>query len=464
MMPVRGYWLPPGVEPPPGRFATLGALTIETPEVTPALALSTVFGAASGRGAIAAMSTDAIIRALDAAVAAWIAPDSEPRRLAEEAYVEAAGVPRVTVPFVPLLEACASPHLKDWVRAEVSPVAALDGFVAGPDGAMVRALGPRLAVHVLPGNVPLVWLPTLLACLVMRTPCLLKPAREDPLTAALFAATVAAKSPELGAALAVLPWTGGDERVEAEVLRGAGALIAYGDDPAIVSLARRLPAGVPFVAHGPRIAVGVVAREAQNPGRFEAVAAAAARDALLYDGRGCLSLSAVFVERGGLMEPGEVVTSIAGAMPVAATALPAGRPDRDTAALTQSWRARIRARMQAGKPSRCAASPRGLDWTVLYDEELPMPAVPLYRTVWIAPFRDYADLTMKTTRTDLAVIHAIAFAGPDARRRELAEVKAGAGLTRLTDFGKLQTPPLAWPHGGASPFRRLLNWTRLESR
>jgi hypothetical protein len=448
------------VEAPASRFTALGALTIETPEVTPALAHSASTMVATS--ALASLSTDTIVRLLDAVMAAWLAADSEPRRLAEEAFVEATGIPRATVPFVPLLEACGAPWLRDWVRAEVAPVAALDGFMPGADGVMLRALGPRLAVHVLPGNVPLVWLPTLLACLVMRTPCVLKPSREDPLTAPLFAATVAAKSPELGAALAVLPWAGGDEAVEAEVLRDAGALIAYGDDPAIGSLARRLPPGVPFIAHGPRVAVGIIAREALNPGRFDPLATAAARDVLLYDGRGCLSLSAIFVERGGLMEPGEVVTALAQAMQAASAKFPPGRPDRDTAAMTQSWRARIRARALAGHPSRCETGSHGLDWTVLYDEELPMPDVPLYRTVWVAPIRDTTDLTVKSISGGGAAIHAIAYAGPASRRRELAEIHAVRSLTRLTEFGKLQTPPLSWPHGGASPFHRLLNWTRIE--
>jgi len=462
MSVARGYWLPPGMEAPPGKFTTLGALTIETPEVTPAVAMSAASSISRAGATLQAMSTDAIVRALDSAVAAWLQPDSEPRRLAEEAFVEAAGVPRATAPFVPLLEACEPPRLRDWVRAEVNPVAALDGFVPGPDGATLRALGPHLAVHVLPGNVPLVWLPTLLACLVMRTPCLLKPAREDPLTAALFAATVAAKSPELGAALAVLPWTGGDEPVELEALRTAGALVAYGDDPAVNSLARLLPPGVPLVAHGPRVAIGIITRESMVPGRIDPVMAAAARDALLYDSRGCLSLSAVFVERGGLVDPREATEALARAMQTASTALPAGRPARDVAALTQSYRARIRARAIAGRPSICATSPRGLDWTVLYDEDLACPATPLFRTVWMAPFRDDADLALRSIRPDRTVVHAIAFAGPDERRRDLAQDRASIGLARLTSFGKLQAPPLGWPHGGASPFRRLLNWTRVE--
>src|SRR6185503_17529695 len=173
----------------------------------------------------------------------------------------------------------------------------------GTDGAPVRATGPRLAVHILSGNVPLVWLPSVLACVLMRTPCLLKPAQDDPLTAALFVATLVRRLPALAAGLAVLPWAGGDTALETAVLREADAVIVYGGGESVAALARLISPEARLAAHGPRLAVAAVGREMSGPGRIEPVAMAAARDALLYDGRGCLSLPMVYLESGGLFEP-----------------------------------------------------------------------------------------------------------------------------------------------------------------
>ena len=207
---MKTWFLPPSVPPPPTTFRTLGGLELESPAATPELLRAAVAALARGRPALLALKTDLIVRALDEALAEWIAPASGARRAAEEAFRAATGIPAATAPFGPPLEACAGGALRAWLRAEIAPLEALDGFAPDASGRLVRAVGPRLAVHVLPGNVPLVWLPGILACLAMRTPCLLKPAADDPLTPALFAETVARISPALAGALAVVPWTGGD--------------------------------------------------------------------------------------------------------------------------------------------------------------------------------------------------------------------------------------------------------------
>jgi hypothetical protein len=458
---MRTFLLPPGTPDPPVRFRQVGALELEYPETTPALAVDVASRLISSRPALAALRTEVIIRALDDAVAEWSAPGSLARRAAEDGFSAATGIPPETAPFLPLLSALKAPAIRDWAHQEVKPFGALERFSPAEDGAPVRAVGPRLAVHILPGNVPLVWLPTLAACLVMRIPCLVKPAADDPCTPALFAQSLAKRLPELAAALAVLPWTGGDAAVEEAALAGAEVVVVYGGDSAVRSLARRVLPGAKLLVHGPRYAAGAIGREIAAPGRIEAVAAAAARDVLLYDGRGCLSLTAVHVERGGLLEPAEIAEILGSAMERESTYLPPGRPDPDAAAVTQSWRARIRARALAGKPSALYAGPRGLDWTVLYDAELPAPGVPLVRTLWVGAVGTLDELPSRLG-TSGGMVHALAFSGPESRRLELAERLAPQGLTRVCAFGRLQEPPLGWPHGGASPFKRLLDWVLME--
>jgi hypothetical protein len=107
------------------------------------------------------------------------------------------------------------------------------------------------------------------------------------------------------------------------------------------------------------------------------------------------------------------------------------------------------------------AGSRGLDWTLLYDEELPPPPAVLNRTFWICPVKDIEEIAVLLAG-QRGRLHALAFAGPEARRVKLAEMLMPMGLTRLTSFGSLQNPPLTWPHGGTSPFKRFLSWTHLE--
>ncbi len=460
-MTFRAGWWPRGVEPPPARFETVGGVAMERPDTTPALALSTTGALAAARPALAALSTDAILRAIDATIAAWIAPGSPERRAAEAAYHVAAGVHPASAPFGPLLDGLRGPAIRDWVRAEIRPAEALDRLTPAADGVAVRAAGPALAFHVLPGNVPLVWLPGVIACLVMRTPCLLKPASADPLTAPLFCAHLASRLPELGDALAALPWAGGDEAIEREVLAAADAVIAFGGGIATGSILRRARPDAVLIAHGPATAAGVIGREFMAPGKLEPLLAACARDALLYDGRGCLTLAELYLEPGGLLTPAEAAPLVAAALERATGLWPAGRADRDAAALTRTWRARVTARRIAGHASRCLAASRDLDWTVLYDDDLPPIDAGLIRTLRVRSIRDAADLPAALAGRATPV-HAVALGLPEPRRRAVSAALGGTGVTRVCAPGALQAPPVTWANGGASPFARLLRWTRIE--
>jgi len=465
---VKTWILPPGAPVPAVDRRQEGALTLEFPVVTPELASSVSLALVSARTALCAVKADRILRAIEDTIKEWSSPDCPARREAEGAFRAMTGLPGVSAPFGVPLEAYAHGAVREWARAGVDPFEALDGFTAVSGGPAVRLVGPLSAVFILPGNIPLIWMSSLFACLLGRTPCLLKPGEEDPVTPGAFVSSLVRHAPELGPALAVLPWKGGDEEVEREVMRAGGVVVAWGGGEAVSSLARRIPAGMELVAHGPAMAVGVVAKEAMNPGRLAGTASEAGRDALLFDGRGCLSLSTVFVERGGLYEVREAASEIAKAFARVAGELPPGRPTIEGASLVQSWRGRARARELAGKDALLFGSVGTLDWTVICDGELPMPPVPLWRTLWIHPVDSIDEIpgkisTLRNTGPEGDwVIHAMAFAGPESRRQKLAEELSILGLSRVCAFGKLQSPPVSWTSSGISPLRRLLRWTIIE--
>jgi hypothetical protein len=326
---MKTWFLPPGVPEPKSRPGPEG---LRLPEFEPAEIRLLAQRLKAAQRELLKLRNDALFRAIDEAVSEWTAPDGEARRTAEMSFRQASGLAPATAPFSTVLETCAGPNFREWAKSEVIPLAALEKFTPGFDGIPTRAVGPSLVLHVLPGNVPLVWLPSFLACLFMRSPCLLKPAREDPLSASLFCRTIADKLPVLAPALAAVSWTGGDNTLETELLREAEALIIYGGDEAVLSLATRLAPETKLAAHGPRIAVGAITRETSGPGRLEAIAGAAARDGLLYDGRGCLSLSTIYIEEGGIYSPRESARILAQALADASAVLPAGRPDPESAA------------------------------------------------------------------------------------------------------------------------------------
>jgi len=457
---MRTWILPPGSAVPAVERRQEGALLLESPVVTDGLVQAVCASLKAARREFFALKTDYILRALEETIKEWSSMDCPARRESEGAFRAMTGMPAVTAPFGVPLEASAHGAIREWVRAEIEPIEALDGFVAAPGGPAFRLAGPSLAVFILPGNIPLVWLPAFYACLLGRTPCLIKPGGDDPVTASAFVSSLIRRAPELASVLAVLPWKGGDEVIERVVLENSGAVVAWGGDDAVASLGRRIPPGTELLAHGPATAIGAVAREAMNPGRLAQIAGEAARDTFLFDGRGCLSLTTVFIERGGLYETGEAVREIAKVVGRVAGEFPSGHPAPESAALVQSWRARARARELAGKESALFASAGNLDWTVIFDGEIPVPPVPLYRTIWIHPV-DSLD-AIPARMAGAGTMHALAFAGPEPRRLKLAGELVSTGLTRVCVFGKLQSPPVSWSGMGVSPLKRLLGRTVIE--
>src|SRR5436305_746697 len=77
----------------------------------------------------------------------------------------------------------------------------------------------------------------------------------------LYLRSVAAADEALGGACAAVWWAGGDEAVEAAVLPHVEAVVAFGGEAALRSLAGRLPSHVRFQPHGHRVGFGLVSRE-----------------------------------------------------------------------------------------------------------------------------------------------------------------------------------------------------------
>src|SRR5690606_16119255 len=112
---------------------------------------------------------------------------------------------------------------------------------------------PALVLHVLSGNVPGVGVTSMVRSLLVRAPAFCKTAAGEPVLPVLFARALSARDPEVGRALAVTYWRGGDRELEAAALAETELVVHYGGEAAIADLRRRLPPHVRLVEHGPRI-------------------------------------------------------------------------------------------------------------------------------------------------------------------------------------------------------------------
>ncbi len=121
--------------------------------------------------------------------------------------------------------------------------------------------------------------------------------REDALLREFFT-TLAHELPEFGAAARAEAWSHSEEN--ARDLRMFDVVAAFGSDDTLGAIRSSLAPGATFVGYGSRASAGYVTRESlASEATASAVARGAARDLVLYETEGCLSLHALFAERGG---------------------------------------------------------------------------------------------------------------------------------------------------------------------
>ncbi|MFQ5804520.1 MAG: acyl-CoA reductase [Candidatus Methylomirabilales bacterium] len=457
-MRVAAYHLPTQVLGFEVEAHSFGGVSLEIPVVTPTLLTTVTMHLEKARECIGKRKPQEIVEILTDVFARW-QERTDPFRQAAEAALPA--ITRFSQAMVvhglDLLLQGYRPEAFHALLREVDTEEALQGFA--PLGSHVgRAYGPALAVHVLAGNIPGVGLPGLIAATILGSASLVKTASADPLFAALWAASVARRDPEIGEALAVLWWSGGRKDLEAVAFDRAEVVVAYGSEQTIRELQSRVRGR--FLGHGHRLSFVLIGREALRSA--EDVAERAAYDASLFDQQGCLSPHLLYVEEGGEVSPREFATLVASAMERWANHLPPGLPTRDEAMAVRKFRAGYEAQELAGKNVALFMSPQRLDWTVIYEADPTFTPSCLQRTVLVKPVADLTEVG-GLLRSWRPYLQAAGVAVAPERMGMLAAQLGGAGVNRICPVGRMQAPPLIWHQEGRSLIRDLVRWVDLET-
>ncbi len=380
-----------------------------------------------------------IVDALADAAERWRNADYPPRVRATAALQARLGYSEPVVEYAldRLFEDVTRASLSAVIRDELGSLEALDGFVSRPGRPDVFYRGVARAAIVSSETTIGVAIPPLLFALCAKARVDVKD-RDDGLVAA-FLQSVAEERPELARRASVTAWSGSDAAAAALHLAEADAVVAFGGDEALRAIRAQLKPEARFEPFGPRTSAGYVARETlAGEASAAQCARGAARDALLYEGSGCLSLHLLFVERGGAVEPADFARLLARAFETLAVEFPPGRRDADPAAL--AFRRRLAfAQTQRGEP----ILPSGA-FTVALDpwpnEPPPLAAGTLALYGVDAPGEALAFIERHRLPLE-------GFAACPAERADVLDVALRSGAARITQLGRLQAPPIAGNHG-----------------
>lgn len=404
----------------------------ELSDVTPAELGSIIAKLHGAQRPLAVRSTESIVAALADVVDAWLAPRSAWRARAERALADSTG-------FSPAMLSYALPTMLAPLRG---------GALADLLAAQVRARrGPALIVHILPGNLPgLAAIPAALSLAIGST-TLLKAGRGDRVFPALFAASIAERDAELGAAVAACYWPGGGRDCEDVALAAADLVVASGDDATIGDLAGR--ARRRFIGHGHRVSFAVAAAEvvADRAGAQRA-AEQLAEDVVLWDQRGCLSPQLCFVE-GTIDAACRFGELVAEALRPLAQRLPAARMDEAERLAVRRLRDEAEWRGLGGERAALFALDGDGDGTVVVEPAPIFRPTPLCRSLRVLPVADLTELAAALAPVR-AVLEGAGLAAPPRRWPELADWLAARGVHRVCGLGDMQRPPLDWRQGGRS--------------
>lgn len=399
----------------------------------------------------------AIVSAIADAARRWCDADFPPRVRVTSAIEKRTGyaTPVVEYALDRLFGGITADALRAAILDELGSFEVLDRFVATGGRPPRWARGVDHAVIVASDTTIGVAIPPLCYALCAKCAVYVKD-RSDALAAA-FVETLGQECPELARAVRVDQWTGGvDSAFERYVFRQAATVVAFGGDESLRAIRAKCGIDTTFVPFGHRNSAAFVTRN-DLLDDVRDLAAAIARDTLLYDGEGCLSLHLLFVERpaGGDLE--RFLDALRRSFAATALEFPPGVGDPERAALMRSVRSTMAFRESTGDGRMVYEGDSA--WFIMLDlprQELPMfghTALPLIQVDGLEDAACWLD------EHHLGPLEAVGINDPALDPRHVA---ATFDAVRVTRLGRMQDPPLAGHHGGRPRIADFVRWLDYE--
>jgi hypothetical protein len=441
-----------------------GTFVLEYPDLSPKIMADIIQAVAKQRQVyLSQLRTEQIVAIVDKAVQQWLQPDYERRQLAEAWLPVITGYNEemIRLELKRFLRTFRRKELLRFLDEEFDSSAVLDEFRPRKSGGMSRAFGPELIFHVFSGNVPGLPIWSLIMGLLLKSANIGKTSSSEPLMAVLFAETLAEIDPGLGDCLAILPWRGGDEALEAPLIDASEAIVVYGSQSTVEKLRARVSGNKRFLSYGHKISFAMIGKEALTADRYTSIVRRVAEDVSIYDQQGCLSPHSLFIEEGGVVSPQQFSQLLAAELQRYQDKKPRAKLTDEEAMAIHAIRQQFEMKSLRGEPVKVYASRAGTDWTVIYHGLPGFEASPLNRTVHlfgcealeiaveqISPYRDY--------------LQTVGLAVEPSRLESMADLLGRYGATRICAIGEMAHTAPGWHHDGRLNLLDLVRWVDIE--
>lgn len=413
-----------------------------------------------GREVLARRSVRAIIEVLDRAAAKWLDLSYPPRRdtIAEIAFITGFSPQMVAHAIEEEQVSSQGPHLLEALRNELGVPEFLDEFRPNPrTGGFSRARGPGLTGAIFSSNIPALPHLEIMRSFLVKSACLGRVSAGEPIFLRRYAETLHELDPELASCLAVIYWERGDDERERIFLQSIDYLVAYGGDAQIDRLLALRPPTLDGTWHGHRLGFTYVTRDALAAGQdVRKLARSITYDFTIFDGFACLCPQVVLVEDGGDSSPRELAALCAEEMARWARQLPPRRLDLAGAARKRSF---VELCLMSDTVEVIAAPPDG-SYLVTVEPMQRFEPTGGDRYLRVAPVGGRADVERLIAALPRHYLQcaALATGGAAALHRELRELFASWGVTRIVPPGIMGRPSMMWHHDGVACLGRMITW------
>ncbi len=329
----------------------------------------------------------------------------------------------------------------------------LDGWTerTDPNGSVsrVRAFPPRL-VHMMAGNSPSAAMTTIADAALTKGVNLFKMPSADPFTTVAVLRTMADIAPDhpVLRSISAVYWRGGDEKVENVLYRSQyfDKLVAWGGGSAIENAAKYAGPGFQLISFDPKVSMSIIGREAfDSDETLREVAELAALDATIFNQDACLAARHICVE-GDEEQVDRFCALLHERLGV----------DRDFA---EAFGPKPGAEIREAVEGMRFLEPEYRVWGTFDGSGLVVRSPemvdfhPTDKTVNVIPVAQMREAaSYATVATQTVGVY------PAARKAEIRDLLATAGVQRVVRLGSALKGSMGGPHDGMYPLHRFVNW------
>lgn len=330
----------------------------------------------------------------------------------------------------------------------------IDRAAQPPNPRAIRVRGAGLCVVVLAGNVFTAAARAVMLPLLFGVPVLAKSAGLDAAFVQLLQRALHQADPELGPAFQVACFSSREEALVPALFERADLVSVYGSDETLNAVRARLPARVPFLAHGHGLGAAFVdALALQDERAAQRAAEALALDVAAYDQRGCMSPLVGWVRSGQPVTPERFAELLHGALSALSRSLPRGPLPVDVASAQLGFR---------GIAAMQGLLLEGERHAVAYAPDAPLHIPPGYRNLQLSCV---ADLPALCARLAPLGEHLKCLGVTGLDREAVAALRSllPAPLApRICALGTMQLPPVDAVHDGLPAWEGLQRYAELD--